>query len=223
MTINYVSDKQKIADRSIPQKKLTSGVISTDKACMWIDGSNAAIFNYSVPYNRYYIDGVETDTVTISKGDSFVDADCYLEGIESTYAMMMQCMGYPGGNPPVVSEIKNTCGSCESAVGAECTVISTHSIKVSGTTSGDVTYRWEVEGGGILEGQDTDTIRVVTVGIYSMTVFVKCTVSDNYEEAVRETSCVHERDNVGETLLVPHPLLKPKLDLVPNTGEIDGI
>ena len=46
---DYLSKHHYIASRSIPQVKLTSGTIATNKACVWIDGCNAAIFNYSPP------------------------------------------------------------------------------------------------------------------------------------------------------------------------------
>ena len=85
----YITDKHRISGRSIPKKVLTSGTISEDVACMIIDGVNAAIFNYSIPYSRYYVSGVETDVVLFSKGDTFVDVDYYAEGKEHTFQELM--------------------------------------------------------------------------------------------------------------------------------------
>ncbi len=217
----YLSDKHKVASRSIPKKELVSGVISTTEACMWLNGSDAAIFNYSIPYNRYYINGVETDVPTIAKGDSFINADCYLEGIESSYAMLLQCMGYLHGYGPEVSEIKGSCGSCDNDEINSCAITTVSTITVQ-DASGEVGYAWEVAGASILSGQSTDTIQIRTIGIYSVNVEIRCIITDKYTTTIRERSCLHSRthDQIGDTVLVPHVALKPKPDLVPLTGEI---
>ncbi len=217
----YWSSEHIVASRSIPKKKLTSGVISTTEACMWLNDGNAAIFNYSIPYVRYYVDGVETDTPTINKGDSFVDADCYLEGIESTYAMLLQCMGYYGVLGPIVSPITGSCGSCDNNGTTMCTITTKSEVSIS-NTSGDYTIEWEVAGGSILSGQGTNVIEVRTTGLYSVMLEIRCVVTDKYITTVRERSCLHSRthNQVGDTVLVPHVALKPRPDLVPLTGEI---
>ncbi len=220
MEREYISNHHKIADRSIPERKLTSGKISTSKACMWIKGSQAAIFNYSIPYVRYYVNGVETDTPTIAKGDSFVDADCYLEGIESTYAMLLQCLGYYGSYGVRV-DVRGNCGSCDNDGVAMCQILTTHEAIVE-NVSGDVDYSWEITGGSIKSGQDTNKIVVETIGIYSVMVAVRCTVTDNHSSAYDEEDCLHGRthNQIGDSVLVPYVTLKPKPDLVPYTGEI---
>ncbi len=218
----YLSSKHKVASRSIPKKKLTSGVISTTEACMWLKDGNAAIFNYSIPYIRYYVDGVETDTPTIARGDSFTNADCYKEGIESTYAMLLQCMGYFRNIlGPIVSPIEGQCGSCENDGINMCTIVTHSSVDVR-NASGEVTYFWEVAGCSLCEGQGTDTIEISTTGLYSINISVRCTVTDKYTTTVRESMCIHKRthDDTGDFVLVPHINLKPSPNLVPYTGVI---
>ncbi len=215
------TDRHREASRSLPEKELVNGTIHVDKSCMWFKDGNGAIFNGSVPYDRYYVDGVETSTPTINRGDSFTDAECYKEGIEGTYSMLLQCMGYYFGLGPDMSEIHNVCGSCDNDGVVSCSITTSSSVKVL-NTSGDVTYFWEIAGASLVDGQGTDSILVNTVGLYSVNVDIRCTVTDKYTTTVRESTCLHRRthNSVGDTFLVPHVALKPRPDLVPLTGDI---
>ena len=215
MAIEYISKQHRIGDRSIPKKKLTSGVISTTEACYWVKGNRAAIFNYSVPYTRYYINGIETDTPTIAKGDSFIDADCYSEGIEGTLQMLMFCQGYYDGFGVRMS-IKSTCGKCDNDLIIECTVTSTHRAIVE-NSSGIPAYEWNITYGTIISGEGTAVIVVETVGIYSVKFDVSCTVTDKYTSATDIEECIHYRQQYdpGYSILVPHIALYPQTNLIP--------
>jgi len=222
MAIEYISKQHRIGDRSIPEKEFTSGKISTVKACLWFKDGNAAIFNRSIPYDRYYVNGIETDIPTISKGDSFVNADCYKEGIEGTYAMILNCMGYLN-RLGIRVRVTGGCGSCDNDGVVSCMIRTTHKADVENVSrNGSVVYNWEVAGGSLVSGQGTDTIVVETIGIYSVNVAIRCTVTDKYTSAYDEYDCLHKRENnaIGDTVLVPHVALKPADDLVPYTGRI---
>ncbi len=220
--VEYLSDEHKVASRSTWIRELTDGTISTTKACIYLKGANAAIFNYSIPYNRYYVNGIETDTPIINKGDSFTGVDCYKESIEASYAMLMQCMGYADGTlGPFVGPIRSYCSSCDNNGIVACSITTKSEIKVEGA-SGTEVYFWEVAGASLVSGQGTDTIEINTTGLYSVNVDIRCTVTDTYTSTVRETTCLHKRthNSIGDTYLVPHVALKPKPDLVPLTGDI---
>ncbi len=211
----YLSADHKIANRSVPKLTLTSGVISSNVACFWLDNGYAAIFNRSIPYTRYFINGIETETPTISMGDGFTDADCYYEGIETSYDMLLKCMGYNNGLGVKV-DIEKQDGFCRNDGVANCTIRTTNVAKVT-NASGDYSYYWEVTGASIKEGQGTDTIVVETTGLYGIKVGIRCTVTDRYTIGFDETTNLHQRqkydDNVS--VLVPYITLKPQTYLKP--------
>ena len=117
--------------------------------------------------------------------------------------------------------IRGQCNSCDNDGAINCTIRTTHKAKVE-NSSGLTVYNWEVAGGSLKSGQGTDTIVVETIGIYSVKVGVRCTVTDTYTSAYDEEDCMHRRthNKIGDTILVPHVALKPAKDLVPYTGRI---
>jgi len=211
--MKYMSDHHRVASRSIPERTMVSGTIATDTACMIIKGSKASIFKYSHEYEEHFTNGILTTTKHFAKGDTFVDADCYMEGIEATHAMMLQCYGYFQVFGPSV-KIDSNVPSCRNDGTSACTITSTHTAKVT-NASGDVSYHWEVTNASLSGGQGTDTIKVTTVGIPSIEVGILCTVTDKYTTGHTEITVTHERISAGKRKLVPRTALKPRPDLTP--------
>ena len=54
--------------KSLTREVLTSGTYPDVIAFMWVSGDRAAIFNQSVPYVRFYTDGVEVSVRHIERG-----------------------------------------------------------------------------------------------------------------------------------------------------------
>jgi len=211
--MKYVSDHHRVGARSLPEKKLVDGVIASDKACMIIVGDKASIFNRSIPYERHYVKGVETVTAQFRRGDSFSGALCYLEGIESTYDMLLHCYGYFkkfGPSVKIVSKVP----SCSNDGSSACAITSSHRVDVD-NASGDISYHWEVTNASLVSGQGTDTVQVTTIGIHSIEVGIRCTVTDKYISGHTEVAVIHERISEGKRKLVPRTMLKPRRDLTP--------
>ncbi len=64
--------KHDVARRSLTKKIMYSGTVPSEEAFMWIDGDKAAIFNCSIPYERFFLNGVEVDTRYVERDDSIV-------------------------------------------------------------------------------------------------------------------------------------------------------
>ena len=211
----YLTRKHKVGGRSVVTKTLQAGSISDRVACMIWSGNHATIFNYSVPYDRHYIDGVETDTPLFTKGESFSGVDYYGEGREHSYQDLLFKMGYYDGLG-IKLWVRNNNGMCENDGVSPCAIRTTHTARIE-NYSGDVGYVWEVSGATIESGQGTSSIVVETIDIDSVDVTVKCTVTDTYSSAVVEEDMVHTRITY-RPILVPRIYLFPSSTLTP-TGE----
>ncbi len=86
-----ISKEHRWGKRSLPIRvdEDIQGVAHADKPFYYRKGSAVSIFNVSIPYERHYVNCVETDIPNINRGDSFVNA-YYREGCEHTVDYMLK-------------------------------------------------------------------------------------------------------------------------------------
>ena len=69
MMTKYINDTHKTGGKSVTSK-VYQGVTPVKGAFMWIDGDDAAIFNQSVPYERFFTLGEEVVIRHIERGQN---------------------------------------------------------------------------------------------------------------------------------------------------------
>ena len=82
------------AGRSIPTVILSSGTTHTSLPFYIRHCDLVSIFNVSIPYERHYKNGVETDIPNFHRGQPFKDC-IYIEGCEHTFDFMVKEAKFP--------------------------------------------------------------------------------------------------------------------------------
>ena len=94
-------------------------------------------------------------------------------------------------------------GSCEYEPAGTCTANSTYSVVVSNNT-GIIVYLWEIVGVGVsvASGQGTDTVVITSDNSDASTAFnLKCTVTDDTDNATTNSDFTHTRTEVPDTTI----------------------
>lgn len=195
----YLTEKHGVSGRSIPILEVegSAGVVSTVLACyvskyVGVD-HYAAMFNYSIEKDRFFLNGEET-TAWIAKGDSFADCKRYEEGVEHSRNFVYWDMGYYGIDM-LIKQID--AGFCTSADGVAC--VATSVVKSFGTI-GD--YVWTVTGATLTSGQGTDEIVVDTSDTTSVTYKVSLTTTLMGHSETIEREYIHGRNQVWTPIII---------------------
>ena len=210
--MDFINARHKDAANTIPKLKLRSGSISTKVACFWKRGCRASIFNYSIQYERHYVNGELVDTPNISPGDSFTNC-FYEENIEYTEAMAMATFGIADG-ANLSARIINESKVCQHPENLTCSIITKHRV-VSRNFIDMPNYEWTIDNGTIISGQGTDEITVMTISEDTETINLECTLSNQCIAITAKSKAMHYRQDKPRNCYLE---LVPKIALVPEPG-----
>ncbi len=174
----YLSFDHKIASSSITFKIQEGGVTPDSQAFMWIEDDMSAIFNNSIPYETFYIEGQLTDTRFIERGTP--TSGTIYTGEEYTYLELWQVLGLEYVHFNIEEIVRGVCVLDEDQ--DPCTISSVY--ECNGTEG---KYLWEVSG-AVGEPDNTKrTFEVTTTGINDVSFKVTLTVTSGDTKTATQT------------------------------------